>query len=341
MKEPGRKISGTLMGALLVGFAVQAAAATVTPAVDHLFAFRADHMVLDAALVGPRVLVATQSGHVDAFDWRGGDSGGLLHATIRPADTAFPPTVTAVAISPSGALCAVVSSDGLVEFYRVAGERFVDPVSRLQLPNVLTARFVADDRLLVGDRRGEVALVEVPSGREIYRRQLEYDPIYGLALSPDGRRVAVAFRSSRIQIVSVDSGATLHVLKGHRDSVYGLAWLSDEELLSGSKDKSVLHWNLAQLGDAPRLVYSADHYVTALGIDRRDGLVALPLEEHQVGVLRIADGRVLRRFGGHTGPIQSLLFSDDGERLISAGNDAWVFVWDLSDKSDKSKGELQ
>jgi WD40 repeat protein len=261
-----------------------------------------------------------------------------LHATTQQRGTAFPATVTAVAVSPSGALCAVVSSDGLLELYRVGDARFADPVQRLRVPDLLTARFLGDDRLLVGDRRGEVALVEVASGREIYRRQLEYDPIYVLAPSPDGRRVAVAFRSSRIQVVAADTGETQHVLTGHRDSVYGLAWLSDDELVSGSKDKSVLLWNLAQPGDEPRLVYAADHYVTALGVDRGQGLLALPLEDHEVGVLRIADGRILRRFCGHTGPVQSLLFTGDGERLISAGSDAWVFVWDLS---GKSKGELQ
>jgi len=338
VKEPGRKFAIALMSALLVGYAAPAAAGAAKRAVDRLFAFRADHMVLDAAVVGSRVLVATQSGRVEAYDWRDGEAGGLMHATAPPSGAAFSATVTSVAVSPSGALCAIVSSDGMLEFYRIGDGPFEDPLRRMRLADPLTARFLSEDRLLVGDRRGEVALVEVGSGREIYRRKLEYDPIYALAPSPDGRRVAVAFRSSRIHILAADDGGTQYVLKGHRDSVYGLAWLSDGVLASGSKDKSVLLWNLALPGDEPRPVHSADHYVTALGAERGEGLLALPLEDHQVGVLRVADGRMLRRFRGHTAPVQQLLFVADGERLISAGNDARVFVWDLG---AGPKGELQ
>jgi len=338
VREPSLRILNALLGGLLAGISVTVAASAADAPVDPLHGFRADHMVLDAALLGSRVLVATQFGHVDAFDWRAGEPTASLHATAKREDGAFAPTVTSIAVSPSAALCAVVSSDGLLEIYRVGSERFGDPLRQLRRPDLLTARFMNEDRLLVGDRRGELALVEVTTGRELYRRQLEYDPIYALAPSPDGRRVAVAFRSSRIQVVASVTGQTQRVLKGHRDSVYALAWLDDDTLASASKDKSVLLWNLAQPEAEPRLLYAEDHYVTALSADRRDGLLAFPLDEYHVGLVRVADGRILRSFGGHTAPVQSLIFADDGERLISAGNDARIFVWDLSGEGE---GEAQ
>jgi WD40 repeat protein len=338
VKEPGLKFLNLLFGGLLAGLAAAAGASAANPPVEPMHGFRADHMVLDAAIAGSRVLVGTQSGHVDAFDWRAGEPAGALHTTVKLESGAFPPTVTAVAISPSGALCAVVSSEGLLEVFRVTAEHFGDPILSLRRADLLTARFLNEGRIIVGDRRGELALVDVANGRELYRRQLEYDPIYALAPSPDGRRVAVAFRSSRIQIVAAVSGQTQRVLKGHRDSVYGLAWLDDDTLASASKDKSVLLWNLAQPDHGPRLLYSADHYVTALGVDRREGLLAFPLDEYRVGLVRISDGQVLRSFGGHTGPVQSLIFTGDGERLISAGNDARIFVWDLRSEEE---GEVQ
>jgi len=326
---PRRRIATAALCAL--SLASGAGAARESLAAEPVFSFRADHMVLDAAVSGSKVLVGTQSGRVDAFDWRDGSASGSLLATRALEGAAFAPTVTSVATSPSGAACAVVSSDGRLQVFRLHEGRFSAALHRSERTGLLLARFLDDNRLLVGDMRGEIALIELASGREVYRRQLEYDPIYALAPSPDGRRVAVAFRSSRIQILSADSGETQQVLKGHRDSVYGLVWLASDELASASKDKSVLAWDLTGRHAEPRSLYAGDHYVTALGFDRRKGILALPLQEHQVGLLRLADGRMLRQLRGHSAPVQSLLFLEDGERLVSAGNDARVLVWDLSD----------
>jgi WD40 repeat protein len=326
------------VGILALSIALAGSSVAVEPPPEQRYAFRADHMVLDAALSGSLVLVGTQSGRVDRFDWREGGEAQPLHATVMVEGGVFPPTVTAVAVSPSGALCAIVSSDGALEVFPFGEAGLGEPVVRIHRPDLLSARFLSDERVLVGDRRGELALVDVASGRELYRRKLEYDPIYALAPSPDGRRVAVAFRSSRIQVLAAVSGQTQQILKGHRDSVYGLAWLDDDTLVSGGKDKHVLRWSLAQQGARPEVVFAADHYVTALGVDRSAGLLAIPLADFQVGLLRLSDGRILRRFAGHTGPLQSLLFTADGETLISAGNDARIFVWDLA---DESKGEAQ
>ena len=71
---------------------------------------------------------------------------------------------------------------------------------------------------LLGDLRGELALLDLDAGAERFRRQLQYDPIFGVSPDPEGARVAVALRSSRIHIVDSRSGETRVVLEGHQSS---------------------------------------------------------------------------------------------------------------------------
>jgi len=318
------------MGVLLAAVSMRATAAFEPDTARPLFELRADHMVLDAAVAGTSVVVATQSGRVEKFDWSSGAGPQLLFAVEASAGQDVAPTPSSVAVSPSGRLVAAASSDGVLRVFSL-GTPPTQPVQRFERPGVLVARFASEHELLLGDIRGELALLDLRSGREIHRRQLDYDPIYALAPSPDGRSVAVAFRSSRIQIAAVRTGETVQSLIGHRDSVYAVVWLGDEALASAGKDKRVLLWNLATPAATPRVFYAADHYITALGFDREHGLLALPLADYVVGVLRVADGRIARRLPGHTAPLRSLQFAAHGARLISAGSDARVLVWDLAD----------
>ena len=131
---------------------------------------------------------------------------------------------------------------------------------------IQVCRFLDERRLLLGELTGELALLALDEERELFRRQLEYDPVYALAVSPGGHRVAVAFRSSRIQILDAESGEMVQALEGHRDSVYDLGWLGETALVSGGKDKRVFLWNLEASPPGPRLLHQGDRPVTAIAV---------------------------------------------------------------------------
>jgi len=333
-------VSGSIMRSLVITLgtlAAATAAATQESAPAPAAAFRADHMILDAAVRGSTVLVGTQSGRVSSFDWRAGQERDALLSLRAAGDQALAPTIRSVAISPSERFCAVGSSDGVLRLFDLDAVAPRDPVLRVEQPDLLVARFANDERVLLGNMRGELALLDLSTGEEIYRRQLEYDPIYAIALEPDGRRAAVAFRSSRIQIVSVADGRTLQDLAGHRDSVFDIEWLGEHALATVGKDKRLLVWDLRARELTPHVLYTADHYITALGFDPGTRRLSLPLADHRIGIMRLADGQITRRLAGHTAPIQVLHFFDGGRRLLSAGHDARVFVWNLNPESEEDR----
>ena len=307
---------------------LSAALLLAAPAAARLEAeLRADHMVLDGALRGPLLLAATQSGRVDAFDWQ--KRRALVPwLAIEAGEAELPPTVRCVAVSPSGARVAAAASDDRLRVWSFgAGGRAGQP-RQLELARATACRFLDDEQLIVGHLTGEVSLLDVTSGQERFRRQLEYDPVYALAPSPDGKLVAVGFRSSRVQLLDSATGATTRVLRGSRDSVYGLAWLDARRLAAAGKDKRLLLWDLE--GHEPRVLYQGDRYITALAADPPRGRLAFTLEGERVGVIDAASGHVTHVLEGHTAPVQVLLFADQGRSLLSAGNDARVLIWDVS-----------
>ncbi len=289
---------------------------------------RADHMVLDGALRESILLVATQSGHVDVLDWRRQRVLAPL-LVIDAGEKEFPATVSCVAVSPSGTRVAVAASDDRLRFWRFTADGRPETTHQFELARVTTCRFVDDDRLFLGHMTGEVSLFDVTTGEERFRRQLDYDPVYALAMSPNGKQMAVALRSSRVQLIDISNGETASVLRGHRDSVFGLAWLSGTRLATASKDKRLLVWDLN--GSEPRVLYRDDHYITALAADRVRGRLAIALQGDRIKVIDLLSGRVTHVLDRHTAPVQVLRFTDGGRRLLSAGNDARVLVWDVSD----------
>ncbi|MBW2422499.1 MAG: PQQ-binding-like beta-propeller repeat protein, partial [Deltaproteobacteria bacterium] len=321
-----------IVGAIACGAAAGVAAEGGT--VERIQAFRAEHMVLDVVSRGSLILAGTQSGEVDVFDWRQGRKLEVLMATEVSEGQKFAPTVQSVAVSPSERLCAVITSDGKLRVLRLeevaeSGGLKGEPVFTLERPGLMVARFVGEGQVLVGDMRGELALVDLAERRELYRRQLEYDPIYEMVISPDAERAALGFRSSRVRIVDPQSGEVLQVLKGHRDAVYGVAWLGDDRLATAGKDKHLYVWDLRQADPAPKTLYAGDDYITALGSDPAGGRLALTVDDNDVALYDLADGRISHRMEGHSAPVQSLVFFEGGSRLVSAGNDARIHVWAL------------
>lgn len=311
---------------------------------------RADHMVLDIAVLRSTLIAATQSGQVAAYDWRTGERGALLLDLGSDSDREIAPSVSSIAISPSGRTYAAVSSEGLLRMGPLDGEPEAGAIRTYERAGLLIVRFLDEQRLLLGDMRGQLSLFDVEQQREVYTRQLEYDPVFALVIGPERRRVAVAFRSSRIHVVEVLEGGSHQVLRGHRDSVYSLAWLGPQRLASGSKDKSLLSWDLSTTDPAHRILYKGDHYIEALAVSARGDWLAFTLDGHVLGLVRLSngatDGVIVRRLKEHTAPVRVLLFVDDDSHLISAGSDARIVTWNLQrevgpEASDALEGRAQ
>jgi WD40 repeat protein len=68
--------------------------------------------------------------------------------------------------------------------------------------------------------------------------------VYGLAFSPDGSRLAVAYRDNTIRLIDVATWQVVAELHGHTQYVHAVAWSPDgTRLVSGSGDGTVRIWD--------------------------------------------------------------------------------------------------
>jgi DNA excision repair protein ERCC-8 len=139
--------------------------------------------------------------------------------------------------------------------------------------------------------------------------------VYNIALSPIASHllVACATQYPNVRLIDLRSGANTHSLAGHTGAVLSTAWSPVREhiLASGATDGSVRFWDVRRS-------------VGELGV--------LDLEDTS-GTLGKATSSISRsstRKQAHTGPVNGLVWTDDGRHLVTCGHDRRIRVWDTS-----------
>jgi WD40 repeat protein len=237
--------------------------------------------------------------------------------------------VQGVSFSPDGQRIATASYDGTVKLWAANGHLLQTLAAD---PLAFDVKFSPDGKFLVATvGRREVKAWNLDGTlRWVWRQDPHKTDLFllrTLAISPDGRWVAVTTEDNTIEILNSQTGQWVRRLQGHQNTVWGVAFSPDgQQIASASEDRTVRVWQ----PDGQLITTLRGHgdrvNAVAFGPDGQR-LASVGMQ----GVLKLwdAEGTLLQTIEAHDNGIWDVVFSPDGQQLATTSADQTIKLWNL------------
>ncbi|TAU59259.1 TIR domain-containing protein [Rhizobium ruizarguesonis] len=246
--------------------------------------------------------------------------------------------VLSASFSPDGTRIVTASDDKTARLWDAAtGAPIGAPLKHDS--EVLSASFSPDGRHIVTACRNRAAqLWDATTGARIGEAMQHDGPVNSVAFSPDGTRVVTASDDGKARLWDAASGVPIGEAMKHDSKVYSAAFSHDgTRIVTASYDKTARLWDAAtsaQIGEAttlkpetmtPKLegeTYSAEF--------SRDGTRLVTRFHYAALMWDAATGAPIGNAMKHGDLINSVAFSPDGTRIVTASNDKTARMWDAA-----------
>ena len=198
---------------------------------------------------------------------------------------------------------------------------------------------------------GEVKVWDAHTGEEVLSLRGHSGYVYGLAFSPDGKRVAVATGCvdqqkkplpGEVKVWNLAGAKEPLTLKGHAGFVTGVAWNTDgTRLVSGSTDRTAKVWDSESGVEVLTIKgHAADVNAAAFSPDGKRIACAVGdrINRDVAGEVKLWDalsGEPIRTLKGLPGAAWCVAFTADGKG-IAAGSGSWD-----DKKGEYTRGEVK
>ena len=257
--------------------------------------------------------------------------------------------VSAVEFSPDGTRLVTGGADGAMRVWNVSTHQPADPPLPFHKGPVFDVDFSLDGRrigsmsyLIDSDPRGaatsadgarptgglQLRITDGSSGRPIVDGLTELGYVGNdLALSPDGRRVAIGSADGKIHVFDADTGAAIGPpLSGHTGEVNIVTYSRDGTRIISGGDNTIHVWaaepdqgigtrlpGLAFEGSLPAAVSPDGHVAATRDVNNQS----------DIALWRIDTGHLVRTIStGQLGPVSALAWRLDGQAIASADGTA-------------------
>jgi WD40 repeat protein/serine/threonine protein kinase len=150
--------------------------------------------------------------------------------------------------------------------------------------------------------------------------------IYGVAFSPDGRRLACTTAYGIILLWEVDTWRLLDKLKVSDKQFISVSFSPDgKRLVTGEDEGSVRLWEAEPLSEVAIIGQHAARIKSVAFSPDGTQLVSAS-DDQTIALWDVRRRSLITRIGTHTAPVLSVAFSPDGKRIVSGEHDKSVRI---------------
>lgn len=257
--------------------------------------------------------------------------------TVRPeAD----PHILRAAVAPQGDQAILVTSQKHWFRWRLnspsdKGLEEMEPIGTRQATAL--AWDMLGSHLAGGDFLGTVGVWDGTSGSWLWRRIARPVAPYSCAFSPDGSRVAFAYRDGVVAIYDAKTGAQYQTMTGGKDVLWCVAFSPDGRMVAACGNAGIVRLWDSKTGATLGNLEGSLKLVTLAFTPDSQSLIAAG-EAQTIFCWNIPYREPVQRIRGRTGPIALVRFHPDQQHLISIETDGAGRLWPLPGEAEAKNG---